>query len=161
MNVLLTSFLFVLLAMTNGCSQTNSFDAMLQDLLNHSVPELKPAECASGSHVFLDARELEEYTVSHLPGAIHVGYDSFKVSALKGLAKDTPLVVYCSVGYRSEKIAEKLISMGYTDVHNLYGGIFLWKDSGNRVVDLRGETQRVHTYTEKWSVWIHNADKVW
>ena len=161
MNVLLTTILFVILAMGSGCSQTESFDGMLQDLLSHSVPEIKPAGCVSGKIVFLDAREPEEFNVSHIPGALHVGYDSFNPALVSGLAKDTPLVVYCSVGFRSEKIAEKLIKMGFTDVHNLYGGIFLWKDSGNTVEDARGETQRVHTYNEKWSKWIQNAEKVW
>lgn len=147
--------------MGSGCSQTDSFDEMLQDLLSHSVPEIKPSECLSGQYVFLDAREPAEFNVSHIPGAVHVGYDSFNPAAVSEFSRDTPIVVYCSVGYRSEKIAEKLIGMGYARVYNLYGGIFLWKDSGNKVENARGETQQVHTYNEKWSQWIQNAEKVW
>lgn len=161
MNYLLTTILFVLLAMTSGCSQTESFDNLLQDLLSHSVPEIKPADCKNDKQVFLDAREAEEFNVSHIPGALHVGYDFFDPSAVNTLPKDTPLVVYCSVGYRSEKITEKLIRMGFTNVSNLYGGIFLWKDSGYKVVDAQGETSRIHTYNEKWSKWVQNAEKVW
>jgi len=32
--------------------------------------------------------------------------------------------VYCSLGIRSEVIAKKLKKAGYTNVFNLYGGIF-------------------------------------
>jgi len=105
----------------------------------------------------LDARELEEYVVSRIPGAIHFGYDNPKWSLLESVAKDKEIIVYCSIGYRSEKIGEKLIKRGYTNVRNLYGSIFEW---ANRGYTLEGPRQRttnkVHTYNKKWSTWVLN-----
>ncbi|OAV45773.1 hypothetical protein A3850_002775 [Lewinella sp. 4G2] len=101
--------------------------------------------------LFLDAREKEEYQVSHLPGALHLGYDRVKYDLLESYGKDTPIVVYCTVGYRSEKIAEKLRKRGYSSVHNLYGSLYAWKLAGLPLVDDQGSmTDRIHTYNEKW-----------
>ena len=55
-----------------------------------------------------------------------VGYEDFKITRLPEVDKNTPIVVYCSVGYRSEKIGEKLRKAGYTNVTNLFGGLFTW-----------------------------------
>lgn len=144
----------------SSCGQ-QSFDEMLDELLSHTVTEVKPSELKSSKVQFLDARETEEFKISHIPGAKHIGYNNFNLELLSGIKKDTPIVVYCSVGYRSEKISEKLIESGYTNVRNLYGGIFLWKDAGFEVVDENGPTERVHTYSEKWSKWLKSGNKVW
>ena len=45
---------------------------------------------------------------------------------VEDIARESTIVVYCSVGYRSEKIAEELDKLGFTNVSNLYGGIFEW-----------------------------------
>ncbi len=101
--------------------------------------------------VFLDAREPEEYTVSHLPDARRLGYDQVDETALAGLPADTPLVVYCTVGYRSEHIAEQLRERGYSKVYNLYGSLYAWKLAGYPLHDSNGEpTNELHTYNKKW-----------
>ena len=77
--------------------------------------------------ILLDAREEKEFKVSHLKNAICVGYDNFKLKeTLEKLPEDknTKIVVYCSLGIRSETVAHKLIEAGYTNIYNLYGGIF-------------------------------------
>ena len=133
---------------TNG-----DFDNMLQGLLSHSVTEVTPKECSSTEVIFLDARELEEFKVSHIPNATWVGYDTFKLKNVESISKDSKIVVYCTVGYRSEKISEKLIKAGYSDVSNLYGGIFEWMHTGNKVMD-HSVTKNVHTYDKEWSQWL-------
>jgi len=113
---------------------SRSFSLMLNGLLNHSVPELSVAEISKCRDcVFLDAREHKEFDVSHVQNAVWVGYKTFNVETIRRLAKNKKIVVYCSIGYRSEKIAEKLLKAGYTDVSNLYGGIFEWVNAGNAV----------------------------
>ena len=107
--------------------------------------------------VYLDARESEEYEVSHLPGAIHLGYRRPDYSRLDGLSNDTPLVVYCTIGYRSESMAEELKSRGFTQVYNLYGSIYAWILAGNPVVDENGPVQRVHTYNGKWGNFLPDS----
>jgi len=104
----------------------------------------------------LDARERKEYNVSHLMNAQFIGYDNFQIEAIHSYALTDTIVVYCSIGYRSEKIGEKLISLGYKNVYNLYGGIFNWVNSGYKVVDSRKSvTKKVHGYDKTWSTLLN------
>lgn len=136
------------------------FDNMLKTLLNHSVQEVAPKEIKDDKNiVYLDAREKREYKVSHIKEAIWTGYDTFNMSRIKDIPKNQKIVVYCSVGYRSEKIAEKLICAGYTDVSNLYGGIFEWVHQNKKVVNKKGTTQEVHAYDKEWGQWLKKGIK--
>ena len=76
--------------------------------------------------------------------------------------KDSKIVVYCSLGVRSEDIAEQLKKAGYTNVFNLYGGIFEWKNKGNTIVDSQEEeTEKVHTFNKNWSKWLKKGEKIY
>ncbi len=104
--------------------------------------------------IFLDARELEEYQVSHLPQAWHIGYDQPQLEQLAGLDKESPLVVYCTIGYRSERMAQKLRKLGFKQVYNLYGSIYAWAMAGYPLERAGGEsTQKIHTYNKKWGTY--------
>ena len=83
-----------------------------------------------------ELREKEEYDISHIKNAKYAGYYKFSLDQLNSIDKDTTIVVYCSVGYRSSKIAKKLIQAGFKDVRNLYGGIFKWVNTGGRRIFL-------------------------
>lgn len=143
--------------------QNKSYSAMLKALLSHNVKEIgaKDAKLDTAS-VFLDAREKTEFEVSHIKNAIWVGYDDFEMSRVKSIAKDKKIIIYCSVGYRSEKITEKLTKAGYTTVTNVVGGIFEWKNLGYPVVDNTGkETEKVHAYSKTWGIWLNKGEKVY
>lgn len=142
---------------------STAFDVMLSTLLKHNVPEINIADAVADSNaIFLDARERKEFDVSHIPGAIWVGYDDFKAERLDSVDKAANIIVYCSVGYRSEIITGKLQKAGFTQLHNLYGGIFEWVNEGHPVVDNSGaETARVHAYSKKWGVWLNKGEKVY
>lgn len=138
------------------------YNTLLSKLLSHTVPEVTPIEIVTTDTVlFLDAREKKEYKVSHIKEAVWVGYDSFMLSSLKEISKDKKIVVYCSVGYRSEKIAEKLLKSGYKDVSNLYGGIFEWVHENKKVYNTKGETKAVHTFDKEWSQWLFTGEKIY
>lgn len=154
------SILFVLTIMS-GCAQDENFDAMFQRMTDGSVKVVYPKDIIGKPVVLLDSREPGEFAVSHIKGARCVGYDDFDMSALKDIPKDTEIVVYCSVGYRSEKIGEKLLEEGFTNVSNLYGGIFNWVNAGNPVVDGNGATPKVHAYNKKWGQWLEKGEKVY
>ena len=65
--------------------------------------------------------------------------------------------MYCSVGYRSEKVSEKLIKAG----SNMYGSIFEWVNQGRPVYDSDGvPTDRVHAFDETWGAWLLKGEKV-
>ena len=142
------------------------FDQKVNQLLSYSVPVMDVDQLKNEKEkvVILDAREKVEYDVSHIEGAQWIGFDHFDSTALQQIPKDSKIVVYCSVGYRSEKIGERLQKMGYTDVNNLYGSIFEWVNRGNNVVDKNGLiTRKVHTYNKNWSQWVDEtkAEKTW
>ena len=156
--------LFILAIATFGQVKNEAFQVMLKERLSHSVPEISVAQAArdSSACVFLDAREPREYAVSHIGGAISVGYDYFKLEDLPPqLAKDRRIVVYCSIGYRSEKVTEKLRKAGFTNVSNLYGGIFEWVNEGLPVVNQSGLTSDIHAYDRTWGVWLKKGRKVY
>lgn len=133
-----------------------AFEAMLNTLLRHNVPEIRTDELRrSGAYVLLDARSKREYDVSHMPNAVWIGYEDFSAERLRGIGKDAAIVVYCSVGYRSEKIAERLIRDGYSKSKNYYGGIFAWVNSGGSVVNTKGRTtEDIHGYSKTWGIWL-------
>ncbi len=125
-----------------------------------SVQELKMNK---GIYLILDTRRKEEYDVSHIPNAIWVS-EKVKdtVDALSALDKDQPIVVYCSVGIRSEDFGEKLQKQGYTNVKNLYGSVFAWKDAGYQVVNAKGKiTDSVHVFSKVWGKYLQTGVKVY
>jgi rhodanese-related sulfurtransferase len=114
--------------------------------------------------ILLDAREANEFEVSHLRNAIHVGYDDFDIATVTEILKDksAKIVVYCSIGVRSEDIAEKLKQEGYTNIYNLFGGIFEWKNKENPLYNTSGqETNNVHVYSKKWGKWLLKGNKIY
>lgn len=107
------------------------------------------------SLVLLDVRELQEYAVSHLPGAVRV--DPKPVESSIPPANDLTnkiVVFYCSVGVRSSKLAQKLQSelmhKGAISVFNLDGGIFAWHNQERPLEDSNGATDFVHPFDQKY-----------
>ena len=147
----------------NAQVESKAYDLMLSTLLSHSVPEISVQQLSRMRDVvLLDAREEEEFTVSHIAAAKHVGYNEFDSKAFNAVAKDQPIVVYCSVGYRSEKVAEKLKQAGFKQVFNLYGGIFEWVNQGRVVVNAANQpTENVHAFSTAWGVWLNKGTKVY
>ena len=142
---------------------SGSFNTLLKMMLKHDVKEITVPQAAAKSKVlFIDAREKKEFDVSHIKNAVFVGYDDFNISRLGGVPKGNEIIVYCSIGKRSENITEKLVKAGYTNVSNLYGGIFEWVNQGNRVVDINNKnTDKVHAYGRLWGQWLDKGEKVY
>lgn len=110
--------------------------------------------------VLLDARTKAEYDVSHLKNAVWVGYDEFDLNKVKHLSKTSEIIVYCSIGVRSEEVGEQLQQAGFLNVKNLYGGLFKWFNKGFKVYNLSAATtQKVHPYNKFWGMLLINAEK--
>ncbi|MBC5994414.1 rhodanese-like domain-containing protein [Pontibacter cellulosilyticus] len=161
-------FVFAYLFLLKACGQTSdkAYYTMLKGLYQNTIPLIKPAALhqkltQQQQFILLDARSKQEFAVSHLPKAQYIGYEDFEQGQLQGIPKDANVVVYCTVGYRSEKIGEKLKQAGYKNVYNLYGGIFEWINSGYAVHDAKGTTPKVHVYSRSWGVWLKKGEKVY
>ncbi|WP_255569698.1 rhodanese-like domain-containing protein [Cellulophaga sp. HaHa_2_95] len=139
-----------------------SIEKTLEKLNKESVPYITVAELQQqDSLIILDTRELEEYKVSHLKNAIWVGYDNFDSQQLKLQDKNQKIVVYCSIGVRSENIGEKLLANGYSNVQNLYGGIFKWVEEDLPVYDSEeNRTENVHVFSKYWGKLLTKGNKI-
>ena len=138
-------------------------DERLARLVTADSLAISAADARALHPVFIDAREPEEYAVSHLPEAVPLGYDDPDFSRLSAVDKRRPVVVYCTVGYRSERMARQLRERGFERVYNLYGSIYAWKLAGFPVYDAAGPTNRLHTYNRKWGNFVPDSigEKVW
>ncbi len=159
------SYIIIFLISTFSFSQETMSD-LLKKHNNRSVPYISVQELAmpKTKAIIFDAREAKEYDTSHIKEAICVGYDFFNIETVLETIKnkDEQIVVYCSLGIRSEDIAEKLKKAGYNNVFNLYGGIFEWKNKDFTVYNSEGtETENVHTFSKEWSQWLTKGVKVY
>jgi phage shock protein E len=79
--------------------------------------------------VMLDVRTPEEYAQGHIPGITLIPLDQLP-NRLSEVPKDKTVVVTCHSGNRSRQAAELLRQKGYTDIHNMLGGITAWQQAG-------------------------------
>jgi len=151
----------------NATGQGSAYELMVNTLIDFNIDTIRSGELyritnVENDLVILDAREPSEYNVSHISSAINVGYYEFDVSALKAIDRSSKLIVYCSVGYRSEKVAEKLKLAGFSNIFNLYGGIFEWVNEGYPTVNSRNiKTKQIHGYSPEWGLWIKKGEVVY
>ncbi len=119
----------------------------VEDLVKE-LQDLPPG--APSRPLLLDVRQAEEYAVSHLPGARRLDPSLTAPQLGAEVAKDQPIVVYCSVGYRSSLMAERLQAQGYSSVRNLEGSIFEWANRGLPLEQDGRPTEGVHPYDRFW-----------
>jgi rhodanese-related sulfurtransferase len=100
----------------------------------------------------LDARTTAEYAVSHLPTAQRIDPHAPDLTALATMAQETPLVVYCSIGYRSAKVAAQLQQAGFIEVYDLEGSIFQWANEARPLLQAEKSTTKVHPYNAQWGL---------
>jgi rhodanese-related sulfurtransferase len=106
--------------------------------------------------VIIDTRTGQEYAVSHLRDAIRIDPYRPLLRPLRGFPKDTAIVVYASVGYRSARVAHWLAQQGYTNVQNLAGSIFQWANEGRPLFSQDRPTTEVHPYDERWGLMLES-----
>ena len=157
--------LILIFCFTSGSLNAQILNPEFKDLLDstyhHTVPLITVEdfrELDKYNVFLLDTREAKEYKVSHLKNARHVGYFWFDMRSVYDIPKDAIIVLYCSVGIRSEKIGEKLLRSGYQNVYNLYGSIFEWVNQKNPVYRSSGvQTSEIHGYNKDWSRWLERG----
>ena len=84
-------------------------------------------------HIIVDVRRQDEYDAGHIPGAILIPNESIGGDPPEALQDYNQIIlIYCRSGNRSKQAAEKLASMGYTNIYE-FGGINTW--TGEIVTD--------------------------
>ena len=139
---------------------------MLKTYYKNTVPTIQPVELykkiLKGEKIYiLDTREQKEFAISKIKGSIHIGYDNFNLKSTNGFKKDITVIVYCTIGARSENIGYQLKQEGFNSVYNLYGGLIYWKNQGYPIVDQNGtETENIHVYSKEWGVWLKKGNAI-
>lgn len=125
-----------------------------------TVPQLSTAALAAWlsdtnrpQPLLVDARAPKEFAVSHLRGARNLATVASVQSAAPAPAP--PVVVYCSVGYRSSALAAQLQRAGFTNVVNLEGSIFQWANEGRTLYRGTNVVRDMHGYSRQWGEMLH------
>jgi sodium/bile acid cotransporter 7 len=116
-----------------------------------NVADISPLKALALSHqgkvIFVDVRKPEEMKISMLPGAISLATFLSDPSRYTGKT----IVGYCTISFRSGKIAKALATEGVTML-NLKGGLLAWTHEGGKVYGPNGETYRLHVFGKKWDL---------
>ena len=80
----------------------------------------------------LDVREPNEYAAGHIPGITLIPMGEV-AARLSELPRDKEIIVTCRTGNRSSQVADLLREQGFTNVHNMTGGIVAWEEAGYAV----------------------------
>jgi sodium/bile acid cotransporter 7 len=126
----------------------------------HEVQDISPQMAMklvqSSKVVFVDIRESEEQEVSMIPGAITE--EEFRNHLDK--YKKHIIIAYCTISYRSGKVAQRLRKQGII-MSNLRGGMLAWVHEGGKISNAKGETKRIHVYGEEWNYPPESFEAVW
>jgi rhodanese-related sulfurtransferase len=97
--------------------------------------------------VFVDVRKPEEQAVSMIPGAVTSEVFLADMERFRGQR----IIAYCTISYRSGKLAAKLNRKGITMV-NLKGGLLGWVHAGGPLVRGNLPVTVLHVYGRKWDL---------
>lgn len=84
------------------------------------VPVTKVRELVESKAMIIDAREEDEYALSHIKGAVNIPLSQFR-DRLDEIPKDQPVYVHCRSSQRSYNMVRALGQLGYDHVYNLDG----------------------------------------
>jgi rhodanese-related sulfurtransferase len=110
--------------------------------------------------LIVDARHHAEFATSHLPGAVPIApAASTRKADIAAMAdsRKRPVLVVCSVGVRSARLALELKRRGYEQVWHLDGGLFAWVNEGHSLLGQGRPTRLVHPYNRLWGLLLRSA----
>ncbi len=135
--------LFVTLVLFAGCSgkpasggavtvPSSSAETATVDL--STLPEQLDAQAVAAIKdrddvLVIDVREQSEYDAGHIPGITLIPMNSVP-NRLSEIPTDKTVVLACHSGNRSSQVFDYLKQQGYTNIHNLQGGIMAWQGAG-------------------------------
>ena len=114
-------FIFVIFTFS-ACSQESTVEGYQQIPQDEAKSMMESEE----DLIIVDVRTEPEYKSGHIPGAICIPVESINDNPPAELPnKDQTILIYCRSGRRSKTAAEKLSTMGYTNIYE-FGGINDW-----------------------------------
>jgi rhodanese-related sulfurtransferase len=110
------------------------FNLLLLSVLQNSVRGANsvsalemPALQRKGKSVVVDVNKAEHYAASHIPKSVNFPLETLNAENKALLKhKESTVIVTCQTGSRSAKAAKQLISLGFTNVNILNGGLVAW-----------------------------------
>lgn len=95
-----------------GCSKIES---------GKNTCEQKDVVLKEENAVIIDVRTKEEYKEFHMKDAINIPYENIveTIKTKKEINEDTPIIVYCKSGARSNQAYNSLKQAGYKNVYDL------------------------------------------
>ncbi len=156
-------FFLLMLLSVNAFSQSKAYEKMLNKYYDKDFPTISIEEVnkkiKNNGVILLDVRELKEYQVSHIKSSLRLSPDLSNIQEVIPEDKKRLIVVYCSIGARSQTAGKKLKELGYRNVKNMYGGFFHWVNEGFPIVDGQNKrTLKVHGYNREWSKWLDRGE---
>lgn len=100
--------------------------------------------------LLIDVRSPAEFAVSHLRNALN-RQSAREIGEAIQERKPSRAILYCSVGFRSTRLAHILTQAGARDLFNLDGSIFQWANEGRTVYQGEAPVNQVHPYGNRWS----------
>ena len=101
----------------------SSFNDNTDSSVRKAIEEARKKLKNKLSGIVIDVRNADEYADGHINGSINIPVENISTV---NYDKETVIIVYCASGMRSADAAKELISLGYTNVYNLDGGIINW-----------------------------------
>lgn len=136
------------------------------------------------AYVIVDCRREDEFDVSHIPKANHLPFqtddesiirfikeEKDKQSHLNASADELNLVCYCSLGYRSSLLAQRITNIVKNDPElsskgvnawNLEGSIFKWANEKRPLVDMyEKSTKFAHPFNLTFGMFLQSEYRKW
>lgn len=118
-------FVLALLIVTmilSGCTSADTGQGYRQITMKEASTMMEE----ESDYIIVDVRTKEEYAEKHIPDAINIPNETIGKEEIPELPdKEQLIMVYCRSGNRSKQAADKLVSLGYSNIVEI-GGINDW-----------------------------------
>ena len=99
--------------------------ALPADVTPKTVEDLR----ATGAIAIIDVREPDEFAEGRIPGATLIPLGQL-ANRTDEVPTDVPVVIVCRSDNRSGEAVQILRRAGFTNIHNMTGGMIAWNQAG-------------------------------
>ncbi len=128
--LLLVLVVVLFITIISGCINTQKEATLSQTQISYkdiNVQEAKSMIDSNKDVLILDVRTESEFVQGHLAGAINIPHFDIEERYKElNVDKNKSIITICTMGGRSRLAAESLSKLGFTNVHNMIGGLNEW-----------------------------------